>query len=363
MSGLVSKAAFAAIAFVASASPVFAQSSALSPAVKELAAAAAKDGEMTVTWSNSTMGGQKGAKAFETGINKMFGINIKISWAPGDSMPNVGNQVATTQQNGLPSPTDVYMGFSRNMAVLLDRNLFYTAPWKSYFPDRLTDEVVELDTYVKVVSATLGFTYNHALAPSKPEKLEDFLKPEWKGKFGTTAFGAGFDQIAAKEAWGPERTIEFAKKFSEGAVGFLRCNEMGRLSSGEFLALVTDCSGDSAREFAATKGAPLARVVAPDVPLVSYFYFAVPKNAKASNLGKLFVAFALTKEGQDVIREQTFGDLHLLPESIVKDEVAKAEKIAGKKFANGDLAWQKTNDAGNAAQQEVAKILAAGGKK
>jgi ABC-type Fe3+ transport system substrate-binding protein len=271
--------------------------------------------------------------------------------------------VATTQQNGLPSPTDVYMGFSRNMAVLKDRNLFFTAPWSSYFPDRLTSEIVEFDTYVKVVSATLGFTYNSALAPSKPEKLEDFLKPEWKGKYGTTAFGAGFDQIAAQEAWGPQKTIEYAKKFSEGAAGFLRCNEMGRLSSGEFLALVTDCSGDSAREFATTKGAPLARVVAPDVPLVSYFYFAVPKNAKAPNLGKLFVAFALTKEGQAVIREQTFGDLHLMPESIVRDEVAKAEKIAGKKFASVDIAWQKTNDAGNAAQQEVAKILAAGSKK
>jgi ABC-type Fe3+ transport system substrate-binding protein len=362
MSRFATKAAFAAAALIVSAAPVFAQS-ALTPAVKELAQLAAQDKEMTVTWSNSTMGGQKGAKAFETGINKMFGINIKISWAPGDSMPNVGNQVATTAQNGLPSPTDVYMGFSRNMAVLKDRNLFHSAPWASYFPDRLTNEIVEEDTYVKVVSATLGFTYNSALAPSKPEKLEDFLKPEWKGKYGTTAFGAGFDQIAAKEAWGPEKTIEFAKKFSEGAAGFLRCNEMGRLSSGEFLALVTDCSGDSAREFAATKGAPLARVVAPDVPLVSYFYFAVPKNAKASNLGKLFVAFALTKEGQSVIREQTFGDLHLLPESIVKDEVAKAEKIVGKKFASGDIAWQKTNDAGNAAQQEVAKILAAGGKK
>ena len=362
MSRFATRAAFAAAALIASAASAFAQT-ALTPAVKELAQLAAKDKEMTVTWSNSTMGGQKGAKAFETGINKMFGINIKISWAPGDSMPNVGNQVATTAQNGLPSPTDVYMGFSRNMAVLKDRNLFHAAPWSSYFPDRLTNEIVEDETYVKVVSATLGFTYNSALAPSKPEKLEDFLKPEWKGKFATTAFAAGFDQIAAKEAWGPEKSIEFAKKFSDGAAGFMRCNEMGRLSSGEFLALVTDCSGDSAREFAATKGAPLARVVAPDVPLVSYFYFAVPKNAKASNLGKLFVAFALTKEGQAVIREQTFGDLHLMPESIVKDEVAKAEKIAGKKFASGDIAWQKTNDAGNAAQQEIAKIFAAGGKK
>jgi ABC-type Fe3+ transport system substrate-binding protein len=362
MSRFAFKAAFAAVALIASTTPVFAQT-ALTPAVKDLAALAAKDKEMTVTWSNSTMGGQKGAKAFETGINKMFGINIKISWAPGDSMPNVGNQVATTAQNGLPSPTDVYMGFSRNMAVLKDRNLFHSAPWGSYFPDRLTKEIVEEDTYVKVVSATLGFTYNSALAPSKPEKLEDFLKPEWKGKYGTTAFGAGFDQIAAKEAWGPEKTIEFAKKFSDGAAGFLRCNEMGRLSSGEFLALVTDCSGDSAREFARTKGAPLARVVAPDVPLVSYFYFAVPKNGKASNLGKLFVAFALTKEGQDVIRDQTFGDLHLLPGSIVKEELAKAEAIAGKKFASGDIAWQKTNDAGNAAQQEVAKILTSGSKK
>jgi len=360
MSKFVTRAALAA-AVLACAGGAHAQTQ-LTPAVKELAAAAAKEGEMTVSWSNSTMGGQKGAAAFTQGINKLFGINIKINWTPGDSMPNVGNQIATTQQNGLPSPTDTYMGFSRNIAVLYGRKLFHSAPYKSYFPDRITDAVVEDDTYMKVVSATLGWTYNHAQAPSKLERLDDFLKPEWKGKYATTAFGAGFDQIAAKEAWGAEKTIEYGKKFSEGAAGFMRCNEMGRLASGEFLALGMDCSGDSAREWI-VKGAPLTRVVAPDVPLVSYFYFAVPKNAKSPNLGKLFTAFSATREGQQIIRDQTHGDLHLYPESIVAKEVQAAEAKAGKKFASGDIAWQHSNDAGNAAQQEVAKILAAGGKK
>lgn len=334
----------------------------ITPAAKQLAADAQKEGELVVSWSSSTLGGAKGAAAFQDGINKMFGTSIKISWAPGESMPNVGNQVATTQQNGLPSPTDVYIGFSRNMAVLLKRDLFLTAPWKDYLPDRLTDRVIEHGAYMKLNSATTGFSYNKAMAPSKPERMEDFLKPEWKGKFATTPFGAGFDQLAAKEAWGKDKTLEFAKKFSAAAAGFMRCNEMSRLASGEFLALVMDCSGDEARR-QEKLGAPIGRAVSADIPLVSYFYLATPKNARHPNLGKLFMVYMATKEGQDAMRAQTTGDLHLYPESEQRDDLEALEKKYNFKYKDADIDWQLSNEEGNQTQQQVEKILTANEKK
>lgn len=130
-------------------------------------------------------------------------------------MPSIGNEIAIAARNKLPSPTDVYIGFSRNMAVFLKHDMFQKGDYKKYAPSRLTNAIVERDTYVKVQSATVGFTYNKDRAPSIPAKLEDLLKPEWKGKVASTAFAAGFDQLAAKEAWGPERTINFAKKFAD----------------------------------------------------------------------------------------------------------------------------------------------------
>ncbi len=335
----------------------------MTPALKDLAAAANKEGKLNVSWGASSLGGPTGARIMQDAMNKAYGTNITITWSPGPSMPNMGNQIAMRQSNGLASPTDVYLGFSRNYATLKKHNLFLSAPWKSYSPDRLTDAVVEQNgTLVKVISATLGFTYNTRLAPSAPKKITDFLKPEWKGKVATTPYGAGFDQLAGENVWGAERTLDFAKKFTSQVGGFLRCSDSERLSSGEFLALVFDCSGDSMQQ-AARKGAPLKRVIALDAPIVSYFYLAVPKNSGSPDAAKLYITFALSRDGQKIIWQEAASDLHLLPGSEVAKEIAEVEREAGVKFVNSDVDWQLKNQKGNAAQREATKLMRQAGKK
>lgn len=329
----------------------------MTPALKALTAAADKEGEILVKWSGGTFGGDKGAKIITDHINEAFGSKVQVKWTPGGSMPAIGNEIAIAYRNKLPSPVDVYIGFSRNMAVFLKHDMFLKTSWESYLPERMNARTVEMDTYVKIQSATLGFTYNKQLAPSKPERLADLLKPEWKGKVATTAFAAGFDQLAAAEAWGPEKTIEYAKKFAQQVAGFMRCNEAERLATGEFLAFAMDCSGASMMR-AAARGAPLARVISPDVPLISYFYLAVPKHARHPNAGRLFITYMMTKQGQKDNRDLTLNDLHLFSESPMAAEVAAVEKKYGFKFKDADIHWQATaNKEGNAAQQEVKKIL------
>jgi len=356
-------AASAAIAVIAMAASMAAAPAAeMTPALKALAAAADKEGEVLVKWSGGTFGGPKGAKVIERHLNAAFGSKVTVKWTPGGAMPEIGNEIAIAYRNKLPSPADVYVGFSRNMAVFLKHDMFLKAPWKDYLPDRLTDRVVERDTYVKIQSATLGFTYNKALAPSAPERLEDLLKPEWKGKISTTAFAAGFEQLAAKEAWGPAQTVAFARKFATQVAGFMRCNEAERLSSGEFLAFAMDCSGANMMR-AAAEGAPLVRVLTPDAPLISYFYLAVPKNARNPNAGRLFITYLMTKEGVKDTYDLTLNDLHLFPESGTLKEIQAVEKKYKIKFREADIAWQATeNEAGNAAQREVAKIFRESGK-
>ena len=170
----------------------------MTPALKKVVDAANKEGEMQVTWSSNTFGGPEGAKKVEKRINELWGAKIRIKWNPGRSMPEVGNQIAMSFSNKLASPTDVYIGFSRNMASLNKYKMFVSSPWKDYDPSRLTDAVVEQDgTLVKVYSATVGFSYNKKLAPMQPERLDDLLRPEWKGKIATPSYGPGWDQVAA----------------------------------------------------------------------------------------------------------------------------------------------------------------------
>src|SRR5258708_14395824 len=67
----------------------------INPALRELAAAASREGAVTLSWSQSTLGGSQGAARFQAAINKAFGGNIRIGFLPGPDMARVVNQVAT----------------------------------------------------------------------------------------------------------------------------------------------------------------------------------------------------------------------------------------------------------------------------
>ena len=357
---VVALTAFAVTALWSSAGT--AQTATMAPALKELAAAADKEGTVIFQGSTTTWGGAEGAKRLGDRINKAYGTHITVKWVPGTSFPEDGNAIAVALKNNLPSPTDVYFGFSRNMAVFGKISMFQSAPWKDYDPARLGDDLVEQGKYVKIFSGTLGFSYNSEYAPSKPEQLSDFLKPEWKGKFGTTAFAAGFDQLAAKEAWGPEKAIEFGKKFIANAGGFMLCTDFDRLASGEFAAFVTDCGGGNLQRMAKETGAPIVRVITHEMPLISFFYLSVPTNAVHPNAAKLLIVYLTSPEGQKYTYDQNLADVHLYPDSRMRGEIEAVEKKFGFKFGIADVAWQETNAAGNAAQQEVAKLFRQGGK-
>ncbi len=328
------------------------------PALKNLVAAANKEGELIVTWSANTLGGPNGAKLFEERMAKLYGSKVRIKWSPGRSMPEVGNEIAMRFTNGLPSPTDVYYGFSRNMADLLKYKLFVNAPWQDLAPGRITTEIAEQDnTFVKIQTAYTGFAVSKKHAPFIPTSLEDLLKPEWKGKIATTSYGAGFEMLSSKDLWGSERTIEWAKKFSGQVSGFLRCSDIDRLLSGEFAALVMDCGGTSTME-AISDGAPVEHVIVPETAIISYFYLAVPKNSQHPNAAKMLITYLLSEEGQKHIGSMRGGmDVHLLPGSKTGERIHKLEAQWGKKFIVADVAWQLNNEEGNKTQRIVKDII------
>jgi len=352
----------ACVAGFAASDPSRAQTAKMSPALAALAAAADKEGTVIFQGSTSSWGGPEGSKQIGERINRAYGTHITVKWVPGTSFPEDGNAIAVALRNNLPAPTDVYFGFSRNMAVFGKIGMFQDAPWKDYDPARLGDALVEQGKYVKIFSGTLGFSYNSEHAPSKPEQLSDFLKPEWKGKFATTPFAAGFDALSAKEAWGPEKALAFGKQFIANAGGFMLCTDFDRLASGEFAAFVTDCGGGNLQRAARETGAPVIRVITPEFPLISFFYLGVPANAVHPNGAKLLITYLASPEGQKLTYDLNLADVHLYPDSRMRAEVEAVEKKFGFKFGIADVAWQETNATGNAAQQEVAKLFRQSGK-
>jgi ABC-type Fe3+ transport system substrate-binding protein len=329
----------------------------ISPEMKKLAAAADQEGSLALMFGEGALGGSDGARLFERQMNATYGTHIKVVFTPGPSMPAMGSQIAMLASAGQQAPTDIFVGWSRHMAGLAKYKLFLAADWQKLLPGRLDGRIVEQEGRIlKVVTSVPGVFYNTKLVPYVPTTMADFLKPEWKGKIASTPYAANFDVLAADDVWGPEKAIAYARRLSGQLAGLMRCDEGPRITSGEFLALVPNCSGRTA-EMEIGSAAPIANMVPHDFLVANYSYVAVPRNAPHPSAGTLFAAFTMTPEGQDIIWRSWGSDLDLFPDSRARKQVAELEAAHGIKLKHTDATWQMTNEAGNKAWTEIQKIL------
>jgi len=329
-----------------------------SAALQSVIQEANKEGKLKLSWGEGTLGGTKRMALYEQLMNKMFGSNVKIGFTPGPSMPAMGSQIATELAAGQPAVTDVYIGAESYLVPLVKRKVFMEVEWQKYLPGRITNQMVEGDGQsLRVYSGLPGTPYNKTRVPKNeiPKTLKDFLKPFWKNKIASTPYVTGLNLLAAKELWGREAALDYVRQFSKQISGIIRCNEMERVVSGEFLALVMDCNGARTFEMQA-QGAPLEHVIAADAAMVRHFYVNIPKNAEHPAAAKLFTTFLLTKEAQKLLWESDFSDLYLFPESQLGQKVRRLEK-QGVKFFVPTLEWVANNPEIEKVSEEMVKIV------
>ena len=328
----------------------------LDPALKELAAAAAQESTVTLSWSQSTLGGSQGAARFQAAMNKAFGTSIRVNFLPGPDMARVINQVATEFAAGQKAHVDLLLGAAPQIAPVAKLNFFAPVDWASYLPGRITPAMIELDgKIIRIVTGLSGVTYNSALAPAKPAVLDDFLKPAWKGKIASTPYAAGLDVLLAEDVWGKQKTVDYVRALSKQIAGVMRCGETERVATGEYLALVMDCTGQDALLWQ-EKGAPVAQLMPRDAAEERYYYVAVPTNAQHPNAAKLFTAFLMTPEGQRLAYDTWKIDLHSLPGSKTGAMVADYEK-RGVAFKEVTVEWWAQHPEIEAGRSELIKIL------
>ena len=117
----------------------------MSAKLKALAEAAQKEGEVVLNFGEGAVGGLEGSKRVEIKLNQTFGTKIRIVYTPGPSMPAMASQITMLQAAKQPAPTDVYVGWSRHIPSLYKRKALLPVDWKALLPDRVTDDVAELD--------------------------------------------------------------------------------------------------------------------------------------------------------------------------------------------------------------------------
>lgn len=337
--------------------PIAAKAAEFSPEMKQIIEGAKKEGKLVLQWPESLAAGNV-ARDVLKGMNAMFGTNIAVTYTPDNSsVPQHINKLMVTQQSGQPAPTDAFVATTGHVVLLGTRQAIIPVPWAALLPGRIDERMVEADGHAVRVFTTLpgGILYNTKIVPRKPTRLTDLLEPEFKGKIATNPYAASFELLSATDVWGEERALDFARKLSKQVSGLIGCPEIERIASGEYAAFAMDCSGRGWVQFK-RDGAPVDMVVPADFPAQRYYYMMIPKNAAHPNAAKLYVAFLLTREGQQLMWKSDDTDLHLFPDSGMSKVVADYEK-QGLKFREFTADWARQHPETGPAQVKAIQII------
>jgi iron(III) transport system substrate-binding protein len=327
-----------------------------SPALAKIIEAAKKETKLNLEWGGGILGGADALKDIAAKMNAAYGTNIAIRFTPGPSLPEIVNQVVLASASGSPSPTDAVIGSDQHASDLAAKNVSTPVDWVSLLPGRIDPSSVDAEGRAIRIFTTMpgGVVYNTQLAPEKPTKLTDLLKPEWKGKIASTPYAGSWELLSGSDVWG-QKAVDFARALSPQLAGLIRCSDLERVASGEFVGFAMDCTGREYVEFV-RKGAPIAHVIPEDFAALRFYYFSIPKNAAAPNAAILFVTFLETPDGQALVWKYANSDLYTYPESRIAPEIAAA-KARGIQFHNFTIQWHRDHPEGQTGVTEAVKIL------
>ncbi len=264
--------------------------------IDDVIAGAKKEGVIEL-YAPSTLTLQ-GAQAVAEGVNKRYGLNLKMNYTPATSMPRDIAKIVSLEASGIPPEWDLMCTTDSHQAALWHRKLHQIYDYRKLGVD---PRVIQYDG--GAVSFAHQFVlpaYNSKLVAPKdvPKSWEDLLDPKWKGKLGVTNATHHQARLAVG-AWGEEKTTRYVKALAKQDLKLGLLGEIySRLLLGEVLVAVSFIDGYIRR--AAEKGAPI--VFADKVsPVVTPAYIAgVPKGAKHPNAAYLYAVFLTTPEGQKI---------------------------------------------------------------
>ena len=335
-----------AVASVAMTGAAQAQTAKMNPELAKVIEGAKKEGKLVLRSATSVNGGAESLKVAEAGIKKMFGVDIDIRWVPGPPFAPLAAALYQEKQAGQPASGEVYVATAVQIVPYLTRGLFKEVDWVKLYPERIKPEMVEGDMRaLRYMTGLPGINYNVKAASWVPEieSISDILKSQYKGKFVTTPFLAGFDVMLADSKWGDKKTEEFIRQMSGQVSGLIGCEAEDRIASGETPALVLDCMGGSQNRLRYRGKGILDTHIVGDVAQRRYSYVSVPEHATHPNAAILYILYISSPEGQEKVVWDYYGsDLDLYAGSHAEKRVKEAQ-AKGIKFTDVNVDWWKTN--------------------
>ena len=329
----------------------------MTPELKKVVEGAKAEGKLKIESLADVLAGPAGVKAATAWMKKEFGIDVEGSWAANPAMAAQVAKIFTEFQANQKSSSDAYAGTAVQVAPMMEKGLFRTVQWERLLPGRITKEVIEGDGRALRINTQLpGILYNTQKLPqiSAIKSMNDLLRPEFKGKFTTTPYLAGFDVLSSDEVWGYKKTADYVTRLASQVSGLLLCGSTERIASGEHLALALDCGGtEHNRE--RFKGV-LGLHVVPDNAQRRYTYTTIPVNSANPNAAILFALYFSTTEGQKFYWDASGSNLDNYTDSSRHTEVETMRK-SGVKFIDVTLTWWSKQKGVAQGHAELIKLI------
>ncbi|HLY66914.1 MAG TPA: ABC transporter substrate-binding protein [Chloroflexota bacterium] len=283
----------------------------------DLVNGARQEGQLNLSWGESSGGGGRSVRQWAEGLNRQYGLKLNIQFTPGPSMSDMGGKIIQELQAGQPAASDIYFGSSRAVTTLVGQNALELVDWASWAPHIKDPAIISVNgAAVPITGDVPGISYNSSkVAPADvPKGLQDLLNPKYKGRMAGHVDASTYAELASDELWGEQKTVDYVKQFAASVAGLLRSGEIERVLNGEFDLFSVDGAGsDVYRRKEA--GEPLGHVIPADMPMREFRYMGVPRNSAHPHAAKLMLDFIMSREGQDVLFTYTYADHPAVPGS------------------------------------------------
>ncbi|MGH7844500.1 MAG: ABC transporter substrate-binding protein, partial [Candidatus Binatia bacterium] len=177
-----------------------------------------------------------------------------------------------------------------------------------------------------------GISYNtDMIKEAEGQKLtwEDCANPKWKGKVAVIDRPRHLEVLYQDSAWGREKTLDYARRLAANnpIVERSRDEAFTKLLKGAYPMLCGDRSQGVLQEKAS--GAKNVDIAFPEpIPIVHVTFMFVPRAAKSPHAGMLWIAWALSEEGQKIHDETEFTGNPMMPSSAVYKRI-QGKKVPG----------------------------------
>lgn len=169
------------------------------------------------------------------------------------------------------------------------------------FPEAFRDPQGLLPCCLYALTNVIG--YNSSLVAKKdaPKSYDDLLDPKWKGKMGMDSDESEWF-TGLMGVWGKEKTVNYFKALVKQELSFRRGHTLlAQLTAAGEFPVAVNLFGYRVLELQ-SQGAPVEPVLA-DPVLTRPWYLMLAKRAPHPNAGRLFIDFALSQEGQQLVAD------------------------------------------------------------